>query len=97
MKLNVGDIIENLELRYRLPGVSDFTRGHYLVLKIRDGYLSQHLKEEDKKVYELVRCTKIGKAFKTIHPISCKSVDKDVEEGRILLTSYIGNDIVSTL
>lgn len=84
MKLSIGDVIENLKQRDRLSGVPDFKKGYYLVSKIRDGYMTAYLKDEDRKVYELIRCTKTGKPFKTMHPIFCKSIDKDIEEGKIV-------------
>ena len=83
MKLKVGDIIRNNELKVCLPGIPDFKPAFYKVTGIRDGYFSQNLKPEDRPVYELTLCTSKGKLFKTTHPIRCRSIDFDIDKGTI--------------
>jgi hypothetical protein len=87
VKLKIGNRIKNNELRMRLPGVPNFTVAHYMVTNIRDGYCSQYLKPEDRPLYELTLCTINGKLFKTTHGINCKSIDTDIDAGRITIVA----------
>ena len=84
--LPVGTVFFNTADEPKFPGVPQFKKGYYEVVEIRDGFFTQKLKPQHRKVYEIRRCTKDGsKLLKYSNAWSCYKFDEWLAINRLVI------------